>query len=391
MRSKLSKILNSVIVVTTVCGVVAFTCSDAKKDEKAIDVGVVELAEDQKRNLNSFMNSLADQIYATNYLQIEYQQERGGVYENRKTSINMVDTMDLANEFQCELIEKEYNGSTFFKFGDKVISGIVMPGMDGTIVEDEWCEYMVPQGVTYYDGYFFITAYCSKDNHRSAIYVVDAETKEYVTTLIRNEISHSGGITIAGGYMWLCDGDYSLKYYDYKEVRNIIRDDLQSIDLSRVSQGTVEIDNRASYCTTYDEYICVGTFDETNGNSIHFYEPDTTVDKLIQVGKIGDLPVNTQGVLFHAVDDKEYMLITSSLGRWNLKKYYSRVYVYEMNESAFVELKKTFILPPMIEEPIIYEETVYFVFESCASSYKNWGASPVISKLCGFDSNYIFK
>ncbi len=395
MKKRLGKIVSSVILTAIVFGTAVYIGSDATLEEKEVDAKVMGLNTEEKINLDNFMDSISEQMMVNNYLGVEYMQEHGGVYENRKTSTGLVYSMDKANGFQCEVIEEGDTANVFFKFGDKVIDSIIMPGMDGTIVEEEWCEFMVPQGITYQDDYFFITAYCSKDNHKSVIYVVNAKSKEYVTTLVRGETGHSGGITIAGGYMWLCDGNNYIRYYDYNKIKKIIRDDLQSIDLSRIEQGTVQIDNRASYCTTHNDLLYIGSFDEKNTNKICIYEPKVNTDKLVKKGEIGELPVNTQGVQFYKIDNREYMLITSSRGRWNAKKYYSRMYIYEIDsgeiDNVVKKLKKTFVLPPMLEEPVIHDNILYLVFESCASTYRKWGASPIISKVCGFDCEYIFK
>ena len=399
MKKKLGIGIGSVAILITV--VIAMMTgkgdSDNTKPEGVeTQSSVVRgLTNEEKAQVSMLAKKVGTQMSVNSYLAKEYMQEHGGVYDSRKTSVNMTHGMNKADAFECQMIDEVAGETSYFKFGDKVISGIIMPGMDGTIVEEEWCEYMVPQGVTYSDGYFFITAYCSKDNHRSVIYVVDAETKAYVTTLVRNEVSHSGGITIANGYMWLCDGSYQMKYYDFSEIKSIIRDDLQSIDLSEITQGTVEIDNKASYCTTYGEYLCVGSFNEKDANQIMLYKPNVEAEKLPFVSSVERLPVNTQGALFYKGGEKDYLLVTSSYGRWNVSKYHSRLYIYEINNTNTVidsvKHVRTFVLPPMVEEVALHEGVLYFVFESCAATYKNWGASPVIAKLCGFDCHFIFE
>lgn len=317
------------------------------------------------------------------------------IFGNKETSRSLVHSMKSANEFKCQVIDEITKESEYFRFQDKLIASITMPGMEQTNVDGKMCEHMVPQGITSHDDFIFATAYCGKKEHNSVIYVMDRKTGEYVSTLVREKMSHSGGITYLNNYIYVCEGPKKqVTYYKYDDIKKLIEN--KERDLSKIENGVLDVENRASYCTSYGEYLCVGTHDEnaSKGNKIILYKHDIDAQRLIKLTSIENLPLKTQGALFYEKDDKEYLLVTASRGRFNTPSNYSRVYVYETMGIAesINQIKhiKTFIMPPMLEEATIVDDRLYIVFESASSMYRKWGASPVIGNICGFDTKLIW-
>lgn len=115
-------------------------------------------------------------------------------------------------------------------------ASLIMPGMTSTYLSSsDSCDQMVPQGFCFADAsaqngkkYFLVSAYCgvtTRDpitgadkrtgdhSHQSVIYVLDADTKEYVTTIVLPTYGHVGGVCYDGKYVW-----YSISYDDNKKT-----------------------------------------------------------------------------------------------------------------------------------------------------------------------------
>ncbi len=326
-----------------------------------------------------------------------------GIYtEGVATGTSVVGDMAKVNNFGCRVLDSK--GYAFPKFGSKVTSLIPYPGMENTNVYGNTCIDMTPQGIEIYGGYIFLTAYCFEEIHNSVIYVMDASTKKYITTLVIEEQIHAGGITYANGYLWVCTDGYSINYYKYSEVVNFINyakqnSNVKSMSLRYITHGKLKLNdknkNESSFCTTYKGNLCIGTFSETEASKIAFYSPVISSTGVLSATVIyTTFPKKVQGAVFQVVNGKTYLMLSTSYGRNNN----SDLYVYEStstSDSSFV-LKKEFILPPMVEEAAIYGSNIYFVFESCGRKYRDGAdggakAEYVIGNVCGFSRTFIFK
>lgn len=130
----------------------------------------------------------------------------------------------------------------------------VVPGAANTwLSSSDSCDAMVTQGLCLADTsnateasaenrkkYLLISAYCGSTtrdsitgartggthDHKSIIYVVDADTKEYVTTIVLPTYGHVGGVCYDGKYVW-----YSISYDDNKKTGSVYKNN------SKVNSG----------------------------------------------------------------------------------------------------------------------------------------------------------
>ncbi|MGN1458429.1 MAG: hypothetical protein ACI4XP_10860, partial [Acutalibacteraceae bacterium] len=124
---------------------------------------------------------------------------------------------------------------------------IIVPGAKSTwLSSSASCDAMVTQGMCLADTssingkhYFLLSAYCGSTtrdaitgertggdhDHKSVIYVIDADNGEFVTTIQLPDYGHAGGVCYDGKYVW-----YSISYDDNKKTG--------STTISKTVQGT---------------------------------------------------------------------------------------------------------------------------------------------------------
>lgn len=141
-------------------------------------------------------------------------------------------TPAVANDITTTDAYKNYQD---FRERYDVSASAVVPGAANTWLSSSVsCDAMVTQGLCLADAtsangkrYLLVSAYCGSTtrdsitgartggdhNHKSVIYVVDADTKEYVTTIVLPTYGHVGGVCYDGKYVW-----YSISYDDNKKT-----------------------------------------------------------------------------------------------------------------------------------------------------------------------------
>ncbi len=299
-------------------------------------------------------------------------------------------------------------------FGQENKEAFVMPGMKQTASKNcltgeiEVCDDMVPQGICCYGGYIFVSAYCMSKAYCAVIYVLDANSKKYITTLIMHKHSHAGGLICMEGQLWVADTGAEdtgyLFYFDFRQIREAVKAALAdstvtAVDMTGFGKGVVKLGkgNKASFITGYKEQICVGEYMKNvdNVGRLSLYNPKELLEGIVNRKEMTTIPGNANGVLFYETGNKEYVLVTANCG----KKVNSLVHVFMVKENAGKwELIKTKVmeLPCMIEEAVSYGLYTYFVFESCAKPYRSFGkgkkpAKDIVGRVCGFYSKFIFE
>jgi len=324
------------------------------------------------------------------------------------TNTDLVWSMDTANNFEGSTVRESTLKEEFYTFGPKVKTSFVLPGMKTTNVNGASCSDMTPQGITYYDGYYFITAYCGNtkffndkiSEHDSVIYVIKGTTKKLITTLVikdkdNGETPHVGGIAYANGYLWL-GATEKILFYDYDEIKEAIvyaenHPIVKSIYIGNYTNGEMTVDGGfASFITTYKGYLVLGTYDDSllGTGYLRFCYPNAVDNGTFGYISKWELPKKAQGMAFFSDSNYTYMIINTSRGASN-----SKVYVYRTSGklySGVLTLTKSIYMPCYLEEAVTVEGYTYFVFESCAEQYRN-GFIPVIGKVCGMDNAFIYK
>lgn len=289
-----------------------------------------------------------------------------------------------------------------YLFSSKVITSFNIPGIKQTTVGKSICDSMAPQGICCYNGYIFLTAYCTEEKHNAVIYVLDVITKKYITTLLTGEDIHAGGIAYANGYLWIGDTKSStgyLYYYNFSQIKEAISKaiadtSITAVDISKYDRGYVKLfyGNKASYVTTFNGYLCVGEYMEKQANvgELALYNPSVLLNGIVNRMKIATVPENANGALFYTTYNTTYLIINSNYGTTMP----SKTFVYSVSGSTLSPTlvhKKTIELPCMIEEVFNYGGVTYFVFESAAKKYYDDKNESNVGQVCGLSSTFIFK
>ncbi len=314
--------------------------------------------------------------------------------EGEKTSTTCIKPMTDAINFEMQTQYMSSGSSYTYSFGSNIKSSFNMPGMIKTNVKGIMCKDMVPQGITYHDGYFFITAYCGNSEHYSVIYVLKGTTKSLVATLVLEGMPHAGGIAYANGYLWI-GATSKVWYYKYSDVKEIINGVENNSEytcgyLITCERGKLDVPDggEASFITTYSGYLCLGSYQTLyqKKGKLMFCVPDVDVaDDKLECEKSIELPKYAQGAEFYVYNNNVYMIITTSCGNAD-----SGIYVYSGSKVESLTLKKIHNLPCMLEETVTVGGYTYFVFESCSNEY-NDSATPVIGKVCGMTTAFVYK
>lgn len=350
----------------------------------------VEWSVDHERNIGCLENSYSLMARSSS-----------SIYYDNHTDESLVGNMD-------KVMNKVFsNGSIGYTFLSKLKSTFVLPGMLQTAVCEKTCDDMTPQGILYYDGYIFITAYCSESEHNSVIYVLNASNKDYKVTLVTGNKSHMSGIEYADGYLWVCEtknGTGRMVCFNYSDIKNCIRytnyhANVGSIDISGFAEKELSLasGDAASFIVQYNGYLAVGEFDKNIIDSLvdcdlNFYVPSDLLKGNVEPYYTIELPEKSQGISIYRANSNTYLAVNTSYGRTSN----SKVYVYKQAGVSYSSPKlllthtKTITMPCMLEESIIYGDYTYFVFESCANQYRG-NATYVIGKVCGFSNSFIYK
>ncbi|MBE5939149.1 MAG: hypothetical protein E7266_02030 [Lachnospiraceae bacterium] len=309
---------------------------------------------------------------------------------------------------------RENGNEIAFTPKDKIKNSFVVPGMKKTNVKGNICDDMVPQGITYYDGYFFISAYCGwikndVSEHDSVIYVIDGASKKLITTLVLAKMKdekrtpHAGGIACVNNYLWV-GATEELHCYKYSEIKELIsyakqNTNVKCIDLSKYTYYRIDVSvGNASFMSDLDnKYLCVGEYKENeNGKLIFYYPTPKNADNNAHIADISvclkrEIPPKAQGVEFYNSNNYTYMLITTSIGTDDK----SRIYVYVATGTGGVGYgtltnTKTINLPRYLEEVVTVGDKTYLIFESCAKLYR-YTTTDVIGRVCGFETAFIYK
>lgn len=254
-----------------------------------------------------------------------------------------------------------------------------IPGLKQTVTADingdiSLCYSMTPQGFTMTDKYILISAYCGCGNHNSVIYIIDKNTKQYMSTYILDTNCHVGGIAVCSNYLWVCDSSND----GYPRLRAYLYSDLDisvNTDYTKGRTQSVQyVDTKPSFLCSNNEKLYVGTFYEIKSScKIYFYSVNSK--KITKQGYITIKGANKiQGISIR----NNYMVITSSYGVH--KNSTVRVYKddnYGFEKSGIVYNNPIYtseeLLPFMVEGCYIDSDKTYFVFESAAAKYRNYG------------------
>lgn len=281
-----------------------------------------------------------------------------------------------------------------------------IPGIISTTYTDadafKTSAYYIPQGLCKTDDYILMTAYHNgkvgkevlekNKGWHAVLYVIDAHSHAFITSLGLPQSYHNGGIAFDGKNVWFC-GNTSPKYLrkndpfvqsmKYEKLKEIIDNSGKygEIPADAVSDK-LYIDNVPSFLECDNNVLWVGSYinndPEKNEGYIIGYpiqnidETSPTLNKL-NVARINGIPSSSQGM-----DIYDGSLYVSSSGKgnanWIQSSFISRFDLSALSEgSRFLDLNGTYAsrieVPKMNEEIIVDDATIYLVFESCSETF----------------------
>ena len=300
-------------------------------------------------------------------------------------------TESVLEKSYAELIES-LNQNTFQDYISTLKQDVsyVIPGLNQTNIKNEKMSgAMVPQGVCVAGSYLIISAYdkCEEvvntssymrgSKSKSVLYIMDAESEEYLTTISLNTDAHVGALAY--------NPDDKLIYIADSKNGLVQKLSLSKIEL-RVNSGedtefdVLEFDDGAidtqgyvpSFITYYQEHIYVGRFAKINFTEIFSNQMAvfTKEGNLLKEDTI-TIPYYAQGVSFAEWEGDTYMLVSTSYGRKRSAKLCA--YLMESKENGALWCKNRIgavRCPNMSEDIEIQGDCIYTCYESAANFYR---------------------
>lgn len=248
------------------------------------------------------------------------------------------------------------------------------------------CSNMTPQGFCFADSgnYILISSYCNcGKHHRSVIYVIDASSKTYKTTLILDNNCHVGGIACLGGYIWVCDstGGSYLRAYKMSSIKDAIGHNYWTV----YTQAKRSVAVTPSFICAANSMLYIGTCLDSTSATICFYSLSGT-----SLSKKGSFKISGPNKLQGISIRDGYMIVTSSFGRKNISKAYvykDKSGLFKKSGKTYSSAYKTFKLANMAEGVYIGSSYTYFLFESGAKIYRETSGTRPLDKYVRFSNS----
>lgn len=237
---------------------------------------------------------------------------------------------------------------------------------------------MVPQGLTFTDDYFLVSAYDYYKNNDSCIIVLDKKGN-LINVCSLNNKAHVGGISYNrdNNLLWVTGEFGNINVYDFESIINSDNSSPIYSDLD-VGKGLINYRNpflnSVSFLTVYDNRLFIGNFSLNNQGFIKEYEifiDDETNELVLNYIRKFAIPDKVQGVSFYSLNNNEYIIFSRSYGR-NISSVL-QVYSYDKTIDDYRDpsLKSVSLeLPAMLEQTTIIDGSVYSLYESCAIPYR---------------------
>lgn len=330
--------------------------------------------------------------------ELEYDENESSDINNKENEVTDAGTTNDLYYFTSTNSILGYNAYSellsSLNFGDfkKTLSmdGVIIPGLIQTNQGNNTvCNTMVPQGICVVGKYILISA-CDESTsvtkgseyrhtkHNSVIYVVDKNTKEYVTTIIlKDNKSHVGalawnGKTGSNGIIYIADsteGEYKVWKMSYPVVEKAVSMGTDAVYTTLIKSSSVRL--KPGFLTYYGGYVYVGEFVENKNAKMVTYN-ETLLSEFNPTAI--ELPVNTQGISFaQGKDGNTYMFASTSYGRKNKSTIYvCRANMNDKNRITSLWNNKKAIVFPNMSEDICIDSSghLYTAYESAANIYR---------------------
>ena len=252
-----------------------------------------------------------------------------------------------------------------------------------TVVGEEHCDTMTPQGLASFENYLLVTAYDGIEGykkelklnsyrgdyrealkqeeghnvHNSVIYVIDKNNKDVVTTIELPDINHVGGIAVDEKNAYIAkSSDEKISVISLDKIKD-------AITLSKdAGIKTVKIDyDKELDCKCDASFISIRKRDNgknqlvvgtwrplPSSSSIRIF--DMQEDDTLTLNQQFKTNSSANGAMFVKRGEDEFFLVSCSIG----KVLDSKLFVYDVQEDnggkLDLNLRSRFLLPPMLEE-----------------------------------------
>lgn len=267
-----------------------------------------------------------------------------------------------------------------------------IPGLENTCFLSSATDQMVPQGICIAEDYMLISAYDKSGKEKSVLYVLsneDAANRELLTTIVLPDRNHVGGIAYDGASLWIAKSTSKrLSAISYERIAEAALSG-QSICEMKEYDGEYNCGVTASFVSYQDGRLWVGTSHsfvgrqgvltvfrqteavagteaETDGETGEKAKTEDGTEWVLQFTL--EIPDYAQGVAFFSAGGADYLLLSTSHGRFQS----SCLYLYEetiSDEGVVLSPTARLEMPPMAEELVSDGEYTYCLFESAATCY----------------------
>ena len=258
-------------------------------------------------------------------------------------------------------------------FRKQVVYGkcFVLPGMRNTNVAGFNAARMVPQSITFAGNYLLMSAYDYTKAQESVIYILNNNTRKYITTLVLPHTGHVGGITFDGTNIWITYGK-KVQSFRYSLITSAAVSGKPYVETFSLL-NTCQLSDTVSYLAYYKGKLWAGAYNEKLKKYMYGYTilNKTGVPTLKMTNRML-MPNRTQGVAF--TSGGKMLVSRSCQTKKGRSGFLSRLDTYKptwnLGKKSIKKnkRKKSVPLPPMNEGIAISGSYTYIIYESPAFS-----------------------
>jgi hypothetical protein len=305
-------------------------------------------------------------------------------------------------------INSKKSFSYFKEFNNKLADdaadfSFIIPGLNKTVSHSSEKKYyevdtMVPQGMCRAGSYILISAYDSKDEAKSVIYVLNKD-RQLIKTLIMSTGHHAGGLAYdsENKLVLVARSAYSgLSAISMDSINEALEKERSYVRIAyTIDLSVPEVKApSASGLTYYNGRVYIFSFNTGAKSVCCCYKPKYDAEARTYELKhkyTFQLPNYTQGVTVARSRKKTRLFVSVSYGRSrSMNTYVSNLYTYYFDEkTGEKKLDNILACPPMLEQTFSYKGRMYCLFECGAKEYREVNGNPVdrvavlkTSKLC---------
>lgn len=340
-------------------------------------------------------NDVTNQYYVTayrTYNDVVYESAMSKIGEATTAEVDPTSTEPKLFKTKADFKKSDaYLKCSDFKKKVKYSKSFAIPGMINTNVAEFGCTTMIPQGITFAKSCFFITAYDSKGEENSVVYVVKKSSKKLLTTIVLPNKSHAGGIAFDGTNLWITQAK-TLRSIPYTAVSAAIKKKEPYVELSAYD-AVVNLPQQAATVTYYKKLLWVASYDELKSGYLVSYKianksktPTLTALNTIK------MPTRVQGIAF--TSNGRLLVSRSCQTSAKQRGFMHQLDVYKPNISkasngiiSLGNVRNSINMPTMNEEIAVSGNCMYVGFESVSFST----AVMRMDRVCALPVSFVTK